>query len=103
MYHQLQQSGQLENHLKNMAQRIQDEYVSGIQSGMNPFEAQSEAKKNNFSLFAEEDQHALGENPERLRDPANLSPLGCRRSVRCGTGHARIMALHPARSRKRTF
>ncbi len=69
MYSQLDQSGNLENSLNNATKRAEDEYVSSIQNGMNPWEAESEAKKNNLLLPAEEDMRELGADPGRLPIP----------------------------------
>ena len=72
MYSELERSGKLEDSLDRAAERAQNENVSGVQSGMNPWEAQSEAEKNNLLLPSEEDMSELGADPSRLPDPASL-------------------------------
>jgi hypothetical protein len=72
MYSELEKSGQLEPTLRNAVQRAQDQYVANAQSGIDPYEAESEAKRNYLFLPDEEDVPLLGENPDALPDPANL-------------------------------
>jgi hypothetical protein len=72
MYNELEQSGKLEDSLDRAAERTQNESIHSVQNGMNPFEAESEAEKNNLLLPSEEDAAELGADPNRLPDPASL-------------------------------
>jgi hypothetical protein len=72
MYNELEKNGQLEPTLRSAVTRAQEQNISNLQSGMDPFEAQSEAKKQHLFLPDEEDVPLLGENPDALPDPANL-------------------------------
>lgn len=72
MFHQLTQSGKLEDSLDRAAERTQNEVISSLHSGMNPWEAQSEAEKNNLLLPSEEDAPELGADSQQMPDPASF-------------------------------
>jgi hypothetical protein len=72
MYNELEKSGQLEDTLRTAVQRAQDQCAANLDAGMDPFEAERQAKTDYLLLPDEEDVPLLGENPDSLPDPANL-------------------------------
>ena len=72
MYNELEQNGQLEPTLRSAVQRAQDQWSANMDSGMDPYEAESEAKRLHLFLPDEDDVPLLGENPDALPDPANM-------------------------------
>ena len=73
MYRDLEKNGQLEPTLRNAVQRAEDQNISHLQSEMDPFEAECEAKRNCLFLPDDVDVPLLGENPDALPDAANLA------------------------------
>ena len=69
---QLEKDGNLDDWVRSAAVRAVDQCAVFIESGMDAFEAESEAKRNCMFLPVEEDVPQLGENPDALPDPASL-------------------------------
>jgi hypothetical protein len=76
MYAALEKSGKLDSQVQKMANNASKEFLSAANNGMDPFEAESEAKKNNIFLPSEEDQPHLGESQVSSQDPINLETTG---------------------------
>jgi hypothetical protein len=68
MASQLEKDGKLDDWARQAAARAADQYGAFIESGMDPCEAESEAKRNYMFLPAQEDVPVLGEDPEALPD-----------------------------------
>jgi hypothetical protein len=73
MYQQMQKAGTLDGHVEKMANNARDEFHSAAKNGMDPYEAESEARKNNLFPPGEEDQPHLGASPISSQDPTNLA------------------------------
>jgi hypothetical protein len=69
---ELQARGKLDDWARSVADKAGDEAGLSIENGMQPLEAESEAKKNHMLLPSEEDQPELAVDPNRLTDPATL-------------------------------
>jgi hypothetical protein len=69
---QLQQEGKLDDWARKAGEKAKDEYAQSVENGMQPLEAESEAKKSHFLYPSEEEQPNLGESPEYNPDPASL-------------------------------
>ena len=72
MARQLAREGKLDDWAVNAARRAADQYGAFVESGMDPLEAQSEAKRNWMFLPTPGDVALLGENQDPLPDPASL-------------------------------
>jgi hypothetical protein len=72
MANQLEQAGKLDDWAQKAADRAVEESVQSTYNGMDPWEAQSEAKRNHLFLPAEEDMPELGTDPNALPEPASL-------------------------------
>lgn len=72
LYKELVASGALEERAVKAAESASKQYVAYIESGMDPLEAQSEAKRNYLFLPCEADEPELGADPTALHDPASL-------------------------------
>jgi hypothetical protein len=73
MASRLQLAGKLDDWAQKAADRAVEESVRSTSEGrMDPWEAQSEAKKNHLFLPAEKDMPELGADPNALPDPASL-------------------------------
>ena len=72
MYSALVKSGQLEDRLRTAVENAQEQFIAYTQAGMDPFEAEREAKIDYLLLPTEEDQPLLGEDYPPRADPANL-------------------------------
>jgi len=72
MARQLERAGKLDDWAQKVANRAIEESARSIENGMQPLEAQSEAKRNHLFLPAEEDMPELGADPNALPDPASL-------------------------------
>ena len=72
LYKELAKSGQLEERAVRAAESASNQYVAYVESGMDPLEAQSEAKRNYLFLPCEEDEPELAADPTALPDPASL-------------------------------
>lgn len=68
----LQAQGKLDDWALKVSEKAKDEYCLSIENGMQPLEAESEAKKNHYLLPSQEDQPELAADPNRLPDPATL-------------------------------
>jgi hypothetical protein len=68
----LQAQGKLDDWALKVSEKAGDEAALSIENGMQPLEAESEAKKNHMLLPSEEDQPELAADPNRLPDPASL-------------------------------
>ena len=92
MANELQSQGKLDEWAQNAANRAVEESVrSTSEGGMDPWEAQREAKKNHLFLPAEEDMPELGAAPNGLTDPASLITVpGVIRRKKSATNSKRV-------------
>jgi len=72
MASELQSQGKLDDWAQSAANRAVEESVQSRYNGMEPLEAQRQAKLNNYLLPSEEDSPELGADPNALPDPASL-------------------------------
>lgn len=70
---ELQAQGKLDDWALKVSEKAKDEYAMSIENGMQPLEAESEAKQNHFLLPTEEDVPEIARDPNRLPDPASLA------------------------------
>jgi hypothetical protein len=69
---ELQSQGKLDDWAQSAANRAVEESVQSTYNGMDPLEADRQAKLNHYLLPSEEDSPELGADPNALPDPASL-------------------------------
>jgi ribonuclease D len=72
MASELQSQGKLDDWAQSAANRAVEESVESTYNGMDPLEADRQAKLNHYLLPSEEDMPELGTDPNALPEPASL-------------------------------
>ena len=66
------ESGTPDQQAEKAADNANNEFMSSVENGMDPHEAESTARQNHLFPPDEEDQPHLGESPISSQDPTNL-------------------------------